>query len=161
MDLCKTSDPKRGAIFDSRATIWTTLVEVHWMKLHTKYQRPGPSGFRQENFLSFQLNKNLFLAPVRLWPRCAMGQNHLNNFERGPTKDHSYEDCSKSNQWFRRCRLKNCLRMHARTQARTNTRQTKCDHKSYVTSELKIEFLSENFQFRRWNFLYIWIGMFS
>ena len=33
------------------------------MKLHTKYQRSGPSGFRQEDFLSFQL-KNLFLAPV-------------------------------------------------------------------------------------------------
>ena len=25
------------------------------MKLHTKYQRPGPSGFRQEDLLSFQL----------------------------------------------------------------------------------------------------------
>ena len=35
------------------------------MKLHTKYQRPGPSGFRQEDFFSFQL-KNLFLAPVTL-----------------------------------------------------------------------------------------------
>ena len=35
------------------------------MKLHTKYQRPEPSGFRKEDFLSFQL-KNLFLAPVSL-----------------------------------------------------------------------------------------------
>ena len=33
------------------------------MKLHTKYQRRVPSGFRQEDFLSFQL-KNLFLAHV-------------------------------------------------------------------------------------------------
>ena len=31
------------------------------MKLHTKYQRPGLPGFRQEDF--FQL-KNLFFAPV-------------------------------------------------------------------------------------------------
>ena len=32
------------------------------MKLHTKCQRPVPSGFRQEDFLSLHL-KNLFLAP--------------------------------------------------------------------------------------------------
>ena len=32
------------------------------MKLHTKYQGPGPSGFRQKDFL-FSV-KNLFLAPV-------------------------------------------------------------------------------------------------
>ena len=36
-----------------------------------------------------------------------MDRNHLNNFERGPTKDHSCEVWSKSNQWFRRrCCLK-------------------------------------------------------
>ena len=33
------------------------------MKLHTKYQRPEPSSFRQEDVLSFQL-KIYFLAPV-------------------------------------------------------------------------------------------------
>ena len=57
MGLSKISDPQHEAIFDPRAIIWTTLVEVHKMKLHTKYQRPGPSGFRQEAFLSFQLKK--------------------------------------------------------------------------------------------------------
>ena len=35
-----------------------------------------------------------------------MDRNHLNNFERGPTKDHSCEVWSNSNQWFRRCCLK-------------------------------------------------------
>ena len=35
------------------------------MKLHTKYQRPGPSGFRQEDFLSFQL-KYLFFGSCDL-----------------------------------------------------------------------------------------------
>ena len=35
-----------------------------------------------------------------------MDRNHLNNFERGPTKDHSCEVWSKSNQWFRRRCLK-------------------------------------------------------
>ena len=35
-----------------------------------------------------------------------MDRNHLNNFERGSTKDHSCEIWSKSNQLFRRrCRL--------------------------------------------------------
>ena len=32
------------------------------MKLHNKYQTPRPSGFRQEDFLSFQLKS--ILAPV-------------------------------------------------------------------------------------------------
>ena len=35
-----------------------------------------------------------------------MDQNHLNNFETGPTKDHSCEVWSKSYQWFWRRRLK-------------------------------------------------------
>ena len=36
-----------------------------------------------------------------------MDRNHLNNFERGPTKDHSCEVWWKSNKWFRRrCCLK-------------------------------------------------------
>ena len=72
--------------------------------LHTKYQRPGPSGFRKKDFLSFQL-KNLFFSSCDLG--IAMDRNHLNNFGRGPTKARSCEVWSKSNQWFRRrCRLK-------------------------------------------------------
>ena len=50
MSLWKTSDHWGGAIFDPRAIIWIILVEVHKIKLHTKYQRPGPSSFRQEDF---------------------------------------------------------------------------------------------------------------
>ena len=45
---CKTSDPGDGAIFGLRAKIWT--VEVHKIKLITKYQRPPPSSFRQQEF---------------------------------------------------------------------------------------------------------------
>ena len=30
------------------------------MKLHTKYQRPGPSGFRQEDFFKFSVEKFIF-----------------------------------------------------------------------------------------------------
>ena len=48
-----------------------------------------------------------------------MDQNHLNNFERGPTNDHSCEVWSKSNQWFKRCRLKKLF-----TDGRTHGRMT-------------------------------------
>ena len=55
MSLWKTSDPWDGVIFDPR----TLLVEVHKIKLHTKYQRPGSSSFRQEDF-----------KVLIIWPRC-------------------------------------------------------------------------------------------
>ena len=49
-----------------------------------------------------------------------MDRNHFNNFKRGPTKDHSCEVWSKSNQWFRRrCCLKK-LFMEARMDDRQN-----------------------------------------
>ena len=62
----------------------------------------------------------------------------MNNFERGPSKDHSCEVWSKSDQWFRRrCHLKKLFMA-----GRTDARQTKCDHESqrchYVTGELKM-----------------------
>ena len=53
MSLCKTSDPRGRAIFDPRAIMLTILVKVHEIKLHAKYQRPGTSSFRQEDFLGF------------------------------------------------------------------------------------------------------------
>ena len=37
--------PRRRAISDHRATIWTNLVEVYKEMLHTTYQGPRPSGF--------------------------------------------------------------------------------------------------------------------
>ena len=37
ISLCKTNDPWGRAIFDLRTT--TILVEVHKIKLHSKYQR--------------------------------------------------------------------------------------------------------------------------
>ena len=40
MSLCKTSNPWGGAFFD----------EVNKIQLHTEYQRPGPSCFRQYDF---------------------------------------------------------------------------------------------------------------
>ena len=59
-----------------------------------------------------------------------MDRNHLNNFEREPTKNHSCEVCSKANRWFKmKCRLKTLL-TDGRTDKRTQARRTKCDQKS-------------------------------
>ena len=69
-----------------------------------------------------------------------MDWNHLNNFERGPTKDHSCEVWSKSNQWFRR---RCCLKIvDGRTYGRRRRRRTVSDHKSspwaFSSGELKM-----------------------
>ena len=45
--------------------------------------------------------KTYFLTP---WPTYATKQHHLNNFGRGPPRDHSYEVWSKSNEWLQRRR---------------------------------------------------------
>ena len=69
-----------------------------------------------------------------------MDQNHLNNFERGSTKDHSCEIWSKSNQWFRR---RCCLKIvNGWTDGRTDRRwRTVSDHNTspwaFGSGELK------------------------
>ena len=45
--------------------------------------------------------KTYFLT---LWPIYATNWNGLNNFDRGPPRDHSCEVWSKSNEWFQRRR---------------------------------------------------------
>ena len=58
-----------------------------------------------------------------------MDRNHLNNFERGPTKDHSCEVWSKSNQWFRR---RCCLKIvDGWTYRQRRRRRMVSDHKSF------------------------------
>ena len=49
MSLNKTSEAWDRAIFYPKAII---LVEAHMIKLHAKYQMPGPSKFRKEDFYS-------------------------------------------------------------------------------------------------------------
>jgi len=77
--------------------------------------------------------KTYFLTP---WPTYATNWNGLNNFDRGPPRDHSCEVWSKSNKQFqRRCCFKKLLthgRTHARTDGRTTDdgRRTLKDHKS-------------------------------
>ena len=51
--LCKICDPPTPpvrVIFGPRAIIWTNLVQVYKMILHTKYQGSRSCGFRQEDF---------------------------------------------------------------------------------------------------------------
>ena len=76
------------------------------MMLHTKYQGSRPFGFRKEDFLSFDL-ENLFIASVT-W--IYTDKNHLNNFARGPPKDHLCEIILKLDRRFRRsCHLSQLL----------------------------------------------------
>ena len=43
--------------FWPQGIIWTNVVEVHEVMLHTKYQGFRPCGYRQEEFFMFSLYK--------------------------------------------------------------------------------------------------------
>ena len=68
--------------------------------LYTKYESSWPCSFRQEDYWKLHF-ENLFLTA---WPTYATNWNGLNNFDRGPLRDYSYEVWSKSNEWFQRRR---------------------------------------------------------
>ena len=70
ISLCKISDPWGGAIFYPRAIIWIIFIEVHKIKLHTKYHRPGPSSFRQDCFFNCAYRS----LCNRVWPFRKKGQ---------------------------------------------------------------------------------------
>ena len=57
ISLCKACDPKIGVIFGPRGIIYTNLLEVYKVMIHTKCQSSRPYGFRQEDFLCFSLYK--------------------------------------------------------------------------------------------------------
>ena len=69
-----------------------------------------------------------------------MDRNHLNNFERGSTKDHSCEIWSKSNQWFRRrCCLKIVNgRTDGRRRRQRRRRRTDGEWSQYLTLSLRL-----------------------
>ena len=69
--LCETCGLWRGAIFDPRAIVWIILVDVHKIKQHSKYQRPGSSSFREEDFLNFCIG-----IYVKKWPFCKKKLGH-------------------------------------------------------------------------------------
>ena len=73
---------------------------------------------------------------LTLWPTYAINWNNLNNFDRGPPRDHSCEVWSKSNERFqrRRCLSKQVYARRTTDDARRTTdddgRRTKTDHNS-------------------------------
>ena len=82
-----------------------------------------------------------------------MDRNHLNNFERGPTKDHSCEVWSKSNHWFRR---RCCLKIvNGRTDGRRRRRRrTVSDHNispwAFGSGELKTKWSKHQMNINIW-----------
>ena len=46
----KSKNPQHRAIFNTRAIIWSILVEGHYMMLHAKYESSSPYGMGQEDF---------------------------------------------------------------------------------------------------------------
>jgi len=86
------------------------------MMLYTKYESSRPCSFRQDDFWKLHF-ENLLFDP---WPTYATNQNHLNDFGRGPPRDHSCEVWSKSNERFQRRR---CLSKKVYTRRTTHDRQ--------------------------------------
>ena len=64
------------------------------MKLHTKYERSGVSGFREEDFLRFSYEK---LISRGVWP----GHN-LNKISNQPLGDNTFQISKLQALWFQR-----------------------------------------------------------
>ena len=82
---------------------WKRITKGTFLQNYTEFC-PVVSEILIRRFFKFLVKKSIFSScdPDMQWTR-----NHLNNFERGPTKEHSCEVWSKSNQKFRRrCCLK-------------------------------------------------------
>ena len=74
---------------------------------------------------------------LTLWPIYATNWNGLNNFDRGPPRDHSCEVWSKSNERLkRRCRLKKLL-----TDGQTDARTMDDGQWAITKAHLKTKFL--------------------
>jgi len=90
-------------IKNPRGIIWTTLVEDLLMMLYIKYENTVPWSFRQKGFWKFHFKTYLLTQ----WTTYTTNWNGLNNFDRGPPRDHSCEVWSNSYKRFkRRCTLK-------------------------------------------------------
>ena len=99
---CKIVTPRGGVNFDPRGIIWTILRTSRWCYI-PNMKALGLLVTDKKIFESCIL-KTYLLIP---WPTYATNWNGLNNFGRGPPKDHSFEIWSNSHYWVkRRCRLK-------------------------------------------------------
>ena len=133
--------PLDGAIFGPRGNL-NKLDRSPLGDATYQISRLQASWFQTRRFLKFSSRKSIFKP---LWPRYATDQNYLNNFGRGPPKDHLCEIISQLDQGFRRC-------CHLSQLLTDDGQSTKIDHKSspchYVTGKLTktLKCLTE-----RWN----------
>jgi len=77
--------PRGGVNFNPRGIIWTTLERTSRWCYIPNMKALGLVVSDKKIFENCIL-KNYFLTP---WPTNATNQNHLNNFGRGPLRDHS------------------------------------------------------------------------
>ena len=101
MNLCKTSDFWGRAIFDPKAVIWTILVQVCWIKLHTKYHASVPLVLDKKIF------KDVFFYMSLCKTSDPQGQGHFwpqiydsNNLGRGPLDVATYQIGKALPFWF-------------------------------------------------------------
>ena len=86
--------------FGPRGIIYTTLLEVYKVMLHTKYKGSSPCGFRQEDFCML-LPIKAYVKPVtqrrgHFWPQ---GYN-LNKLGRSLLHDTTYQKSRLWALWF-------------------------------------------------------------
>ena len=75
--LCKICDPGAIPFFCTKDIIWTNLLEVHQMMLHTTYQGSRPRDFNT-NIISKAFILRIYFSWFDL-----VDWNHLNNYRRG------------------------------------------------------------------------------
>ena len=91
ISLCKGFDSRGAIIFGPRGIVYTNLLEVHKVMLHTKYQSSRPYGFRQEDlFMFLPISAYVKHVITGAWPYLAPGIL-LNKLGRGPPDVASYQ----------------------------------------------------------------------
>ena len=123
MGLCKTSDPRCKPIFGPQGYNLNKFGRGPLDEATYQISKMWAFWFQTKRFFNFSVKKSIFSfcdLDVQ-WTR-----THLNNFEKGPTKNHSCEVWSKSKSCFRRrCHLK-ILFTDARMDACTHTKTDAC-----------------------------------
>ena len=116
--------PRGGTSFIPRGIIWTNLVEVHFVMLHTKYQRSTTSSFIREDFQIF------CIFPVLLpWqPELRVEFKFFDKYGRASPNECLCYVSSRLAQWCRRRRyLKKLL---------TDNRRHKAGHRAIIIAHV-------------------------